>query len=53
VAALVGGQRFTAPAREADGGALARGAAVTIVRMVGTTLLVTSQRAGGRETTHA
>jgi membrane protein implicated in regulation of membrane protease activity len=53
VAALVAGQRFTAPAREADGGALARGAAVTIVRMVGTTLLVTPQRGGGRETTHA
>ena len=53
VAALVEGQRFTAPAREANGGALARGAAVTIVRMVGTTLLVTPQRGGGREATHA
>ena len=53
VAALVNGQRFTAPAREADGGALARGAAVTVVRMVGNTLLVTPQRGAGRESSHA
>ena len=53
VAALVEGQRFTAPAREVEGGALARGAAVTVVRMVGNTLLVTPQRGAGRETTHA
>jgi membrane protein implicated in regulation of membrane protease activity len=53
VAALVDGQRFTAPAREADGGAVARGAAVTVVRMVGNTLLVTPQRGAGRESTHA
>jgi membrane protein implicated in regulation of membrane protease activity len=53
VAALVDGQRFTAPAREATGGALARGEAVTVLRMVGNTLLVTSQRGAGRETTHA
>ena len=53
VAALVDGQRFTAPAREQDGGALARGAAVTVVRMVGNTLFVAAPRAAGRETTHA
>jgi membrane protein implicated in regulation of membrane protease activity len=38
--ALVAGQRYAAPAREADGGALPRGAAVTIVGMAGPTLLV-------------
>ena len=53
VAALVDGQRFSAPAREAEGGALARGASVTVVRMVGNTLLVRSQPGAGRETTHA
>jgi hypothetical protein len=53
VAALVDGQRFTAAAREADGGAIARGASVTIVRMVGSTVLVTLQRGAGREGTHA
>ena len=46
VAALVGNQRFTAPAREADGRAVARGTPVTVVRMVGTALVVTT---GGRE----
>jgi membrane protein implicated in regulation of membrane protease activity len=53
VAALVDGQRFSAPARDEDGGAVARGTAVTVVRMVGNTLLVRSRRAAGRETTHA
>jgi membrane protein implicated in regulation of membrane protease activity len=53
VAALVDGQRYTAPAREADGGAVARGAAVTVVRMVGNTLLVTPHRPAERETRHA
>jgi membrane protein implicated in regulation of membrane protease activity len=53
VAALVDGQRYTAPAREADGGALARGTAVTVVRMVGSTLLVKSDRPAERETRHA
>ncbi len=38
--ALVAGQRYAAPAREADGGALPRGAAVTVVGMAGPTLLV-------------
>jgi membrane protein implicated in regulation of membrane protease activity len=42
VAALVSGQRFTAPAREADGREVPRGATVTVLRMVGTTLLVKS-----------
>jgi len=46
VAALVGSQRFTAPAREAEGRAVARGTPVTVVRMVGTALVVTT---GGRE----
>lgn len=40
VAALVGGQRFTAPARESEGREVPRGAQVTVLRMVGTTLLV-------------
>jgi membrane protein implicated in regulation of membrane protease activity len=53
VAALVDGQRYSAPAREEGGGAVARGTVVTVVRMVGNTLLVTPQRPGGRETTHA
>ena len=39
-AALVQGQRFTAPARELDGNEVPRGAAVTVVRMTGSTLVV-------------
>jgi len=46
VAAMVGSQRFTAPAREAEGREVARGAAVKVLRMVGTTLVVTT---AGRE----
>ncbi len=38
--AMVGGQRYPAPAREADGGAVRRGAVVTVVGMAGPTLLV-------------
>ena len=53
VAALVDGQRFSAPARDEEGGAVARGTAVTVVRMVGNTLLVKPHRSAGRETTHA
>lgn len=53
VAALVEGQRFSGPAREAEGGALARGEPVVVVRMVGNTMLVRSHRGGERETTHA
>ena len=46
VAAIVGSQRFTAPAREAEGSEIPRGAQVTVLRMVGTTLLV---KAGERK----
>lgn len=40
VAAIVGGQRFTGPARSVDGLALARGTQATIVRRVGSTFEV-------------
>lgn len=40
VAAFVEGQRFTAAAREAGGGALARGTSVVVERMAGSTLVV-------------
>ena len=40
IAASVAGQRYTGPAREAEGLALGRGAAVTVVRVVGATLVV-------------
>jgi membrane protein implicated in regulation of membrane protease activity len=39
-AALVAGQRFTAPAREIDGREVPRGAPVTVVRLTGSTLVV-------------
>jgi membrane protein implicated in regulation of membrane protease activity len=42
VAAMVGGQRFTAPAREAEGKAVQRGVGVTVLRMMGSTLVVTA-----------
>jgi membrane protein implicated in regulation of membrane protease activity len=41
VAAIVDGQRFASPAREATGGAVPRGAHVRVKTMVGTTLVVT------------
>lgn len=41
VAAMVKGQRYSAPARAADGGAVPRGAVVTVQQMLGTTLVVT------------
>ncbi len=41
VAAMVEGQRFNAPAREAAGRAVARGQLVRVTEMVGGTLLVT------------
>jgi hypothetical protein len=44
--AMVGGQRYAASAREVDGGAVARGTAVTVVGMAGPTLLV---KAGTRQ----
>jgi membrane protein implicated in regulation of membrane protease activity len=42
VAALVSGQRYTAPAREARGREVPRGAQVKVLKMVGSTLLVES-----------
>ena len=42
VAALVSGQRYTAPAREAQGREVPRGAQVKVLKMVGSTLLVES-----------
>lgn len=39
-AALVQGQRFTAAAREVDGNEVPRGAAATVVRLSGSTLIV-------------
>ena len=42
VAAIVGGQRFTGPAREAHGREVSRGTAVTVVRVVGATIVVTA-----------
>jgi membrane protein implicated in regulation of membrane protease activity len=48
VAAIVGGQRFTAPAREVEGKAVPRGAHVSVVRMTGSTLVVTpAEHKGG------
>lgn len=41
VAAMVSGQRYTAPAREEQGREVARGAQVKVKAMVGTTLVVT------------
>lgn len=45
VAAVVRGQRFTAPAREASGGALARGTMVTVEHFGGAALVVTARGA--------
>jgi hypothetical protein len=39
-AALVAGQRFTGPAREASGREVPRGAAARVVRLSGSTLVV-------------
>jgi len=44
VTAIVGGQRFTAPAREASGGALPRGALVRVEHYGGSTMVVTSRQ---------
>ena len=41
IAALVNGQRYTGPAREAEGHEVPRGTRVTIKAMVGTTFVVT------------
>jgi membrane protein implicated in regulation of membrane protease activity len=40
IAAVVSGQRYTGPAREANGRAVPRGAHVTVKNLVGTTLIV-------------
>lgn len=40
--ALVAGQRYSAPAREAEGREIPRGAAVTVVALVGSTLVVSA-----------
>lgn len=47
VAATVGGQRFTGPARAAGGREIGRGAAVTVVRVVGGTLVVAAEEPKG------
>jgi membrane-bound ClpP family serine protease len=51
--ALVAGQRYAAPAREVQGGALPRGAAVTVVGMAGPTLLVRAMPQGSPGDLHA
>jgi hypothetical protein len=48
--AMVSGQRYAAPAREVGGGAVPRGAAVTVVSMVGSTLVVRATAGRQRET---
>jgi membrane protein implicated in regulation of membrane protease activity len=48
-AALVNGQRFTAPAREIDGQEVPRGAVVSVVRLTGSTLYVKVGYAGVRQ----
>lgn len=48
-AAVVRGERFTAPAREIDGLAVPRGAIVTIVRYAGATLYVRVDAVGVRQ----
>ncbi len=50
IAAIVGGQRFTGPARSSDGRAVARGTPVTVVRRVGSAFEVsaTPSAQGGR-----
>ena len=42
VALMVGSQRHTGPARSADGAAIAGGTAVRVVRLAGTTFIVTT-----------
>jgi membrane protein implicated in regulation of membrane protease activity len=42
VAAMVAGQRYTGPAREVEGRAVPRGARVTVVEVLGSTLVVTT-----------
>jgi membrane protein implicated in regulation of membrane protease activity len=47
-AAVVHGERFTAPAREVDGAEVPRGALVTVVRYAGATLYVRAGLVGAR-----
>ncbi len=47
VVALVAGQRFTGPARTEHGEPIPRGTTVTVVRMVGTTLIVRASQGDG------
>jgi membrane protein implicated in regulation of membrane protease activity len=47
-AAVVRGERFSAPAREVDGLAVPRGAIVTVVRFAGSTLYVRAELVGVR-----
>jgi membrane protein implicated in regulation of membrane protease activity len=47
VAVMVRGQRFAAPAREAEGGELPRGTGVRVVRAMGSTLVVQRLAGGG------
>lgn len=47
VAAMVGGQRFTSPARSIDGAAVPRGAVVEVRQLAGGTLLVAPRQAAG------
>jgi hypothetical protein len=44
VAVVVAGQRYTGPAREAEGREVPRGAVVTVVRVLGGTLGVSAAR---------
>lgn len=52
VAAMVSGQRYSAPAREVNGKEVPRGTSVTVVNMVGSTLVVRRQ-AGKEGASHA
>lgn len=49
VAALVRGQRHTAPARTADGSPVSRGLIVSVVRVTGSTLIVQAEAAPVRK----
>jgi membrane protein implicated in regulation of membrane protease activity len=49
VAAMVGGQRFSGPARSADGQAVERGATVTVQSLIGGTMIVERRLAMRKE----
>ena len=42
---MVGAERFSAPARDGNGKSIPRGSAVTVLRMVGTTMVVMRRNA--------